>query len=125
MSEATNTNASPGYSLVFSCSGAADVGAIADLAARKLASDTPISLCCTAAVAAGIPGILQKARGAREIVAVDGCNLRCTRKILDNAELPVATYIELENLDMPKGDSPCTPERVDMVVDKARECCGI
>ena len=46
------------YNMTFACSGAADVGAIADQAARKLSKEKTASMCCTAAIAAEIPEIL-------------------------------------------------------------------
>ena len=114
-----------GNKLVFACSGAADVGGISDQAARKLAAETPLSLCCTAAVAAEIPAILQRAKEADAILAIDGCNQKCARKILEQAGLSVSTHIELGNLGMDKGKSPCTFVRVAMTAQCARDACGI
>ena len=41
--------------MVFSCSGAADVGAISDLAARRIQRERQAFMCCTAAIAANVP----------------------------------------------------------------------
>ena len=59
MSEQTsNCCGSPRYNMVFACSGAADVGAISDRAARRLAREKTASMCCTAAIGADIPDIV-------------------------------------------------------------------
>ena len=60
------------YNLAFACSGAADVGAIADQAARKLSREKTASMCCTAAIAAEISDILKRATFATKIVVLDG-----------------------------------------------------
>jgi uncharacterized metal-binding protein len=107
--------------MVFACSGAADVGAITDLAARKLAAEKKASMCCAAAVAAGIPEILEKTTLASGVIVLDGCDKVCARKILENAGFADCTCLELGALGLEKGQSSPTDERVGTVVDAATE----
>ncbi|MCD6328305.1 hypothetical protein J7M28_12260 [bacterium] len=58
-----------GPTLIFSCSGASDVGAITDLAARALARGRNGFMCCAAAIAAVVgraQAQFERSRAARE-----------------------------------------------------------
>jgi len=112
------------YNFVFACSGAADVGAIADQAARLIRCEGAAAMCCTVAISAGIPDILDKARGAKKTVVFDGCSLNCAKTILEKADLDGFTHIMLEDLGMPKGKTPPTDERVRSVADTGLRALG-
>jgi uncharacterized metal-binding protein len=71
-----------GTELIFACSGAADVGEIADRAARKLTKDGTGRMFCLAGVAARKDGIMKTTETASKIVAIDGCSLDCVKKSL-------------------------------------------
>jgi uncharacterized metal-binding protein len=100
------------YHLIFACSGAADVGAIADAAARQLAKQKIVSFCCTAAIGAGISDILEKARNAQSVSAIDGCDQNCAQRILEQAGMPCATHLHMEEIGMEKGSSPINEKRI-------------
>ena len=104
------------YNLVFSCSGAADVGAIADQSARSLSREKNASMCCASAVAAEIPEIIELTRNAHRILAIDGCSKNCTKIILEKAEFSNFDHLQLETLGMIKKESPLTDERITSVV---------
>ena len=108
-----------GYNLVFACSGAADVGAIANQAARQLSRDKKAAMCCTAAIAADIPDILDRARGADMMVVIDGCKNSCAKKILDRRGLPDYAYVALGSAGMEKGKTPVTDVNVARAVAMA------
>ncbi len=109
-----------GPSMVFACSGAADVGAVTDLAAREVMRERRAFMCCTAAIAARIEGITAKARSARRIVVLDGCPERCARKILEQAGFPDFDALELSGLGMQKGRTPPTTDAVGLVLARVR-----
>jgi len=94
------------YNLVFACSGAADVGAVADLAARKLSRENTAAMCCTAAIAAEIPEILERATFAAKTVVIDGCDKACAKMIMDRGGFKGYAYLELGTLGMRKGKTP-------------------
>lgn len=108
------------YSLVFSCSGAADVGKIADQAARKLSQEKTASMCCIAAIGADIPEIIDTTRKADKILAIDGCPKDCARIMLEKAGFTGIKHLQLETLGMKKKESPLTEERVETVLKHAR-----
>ena len=64
MSESKNCcSAAP--KLIFACSGAADVGAIADQAARKLTREGKGKMFCLAGIGGRVSGIMKSTRGGR------------------------------------------------------------
>jgi len=91
------------YNLVFACSGAADVGAVADQAARKLSREKTASMCCTAAIAAEVPEILEKATFATKIVVIDGCEKACAKGIMEKGGFTDFAHVPLGTLGMEKG----------------------
>ncbi len=114
-------NAEHPENLIFACSGAADVGGIADQAARRLAQSSDAAFCCTAAIAAKVPPILQRAAWAARIVAIDGCDKACARKILEDAGAHKCAHIELGALGLEKGKSPATEENITRVINAAQD----
>ena len=98
--------------LIFSCSGAADVGEIADQAARKLTRDGQGKMFCLAGIGGRVSGILKTPEAAAKIVAIDGCPLNCARKSLEEAGFTDFTHVQLADLGFKKGESPATEERV-------------
>ena len=93
------------------------MGAIADQAARSLAHEKHALMCCTAAIGAGITDIAEKARGASKLVALDGCDKECSRKILEANGFGGFAHIRLDKLGMEKGKSPMTEERVALTLE--------
>lgn len=108
------------YNLVFSCSGAADVGFISDQTARALSKEKTASMCCVAAISAAIPEIVDMARNADKILTIDGCSKDCARIMLENAGLTNIRHLQLETLGMKKNESPLTEERLETALKNAR-----
>jgi uncharacterized metal-binding protein len=110
---------SGGETLIFACSGAADVGAISDRAARKMTKDGSGKMFCLAGVGGRVEGIVQKTKAASRIVAIDGCTLDCTKKCLELASIRDFQYVRVTDLGLEKGKSPATDENVAKVTDAA------
>ncbi len=105
--------------LIFACSGAADVGAITDRAARKLTADGKGKMYCLAGIGGRVKGIMETTREAAKILAIDGCPLDCTKLCLEEAGFTDFEHIKVTDLDMEKGKSPATDENVSTVVKAA------
>ncbi|MCX7934122.1 MAG: putative zinc-binding protein [Planctomycetota bacterium] len=101
-----------GTKLIFACSGAADVGAIADQAARKLAKDGVGRMFCLAGVGGRVSGIMKTTEAADEILAIDGCPLNCAKNCLEQAGFKNFAHLQLADLGMEKGKTPPTPEAI-------------
>jgi len=92
--------------LVFACSGAADVGAIADQTARKLARNGQGKMFCLAGVGGRVSGIMKTTEAAATILAIDGCPLNCAKNCLDQAGFTRFEHLQLAELGMDKGNAP-------------------
>jgi uncharacterized metal-binding protein len=105
-----------GPRLIFACSGAADVGAIADRAARRLTQDGAGKMFCLAGIGGRVSGIMATTESAARILAIDGCPLNCVKSSLDLAGFKTYEHLQLADLGMEKGKTPLTPETVAKVV---------
>ena len=124
MSEEKSNVCSGGPTLVFACSGAADVGEISDRAARKLSKDGVGAMFCLAGIGGKVEPIMKKTRSASQILAIDGCNLDCVKSCLENAGFTEFEYIRVTDLGLEKGKSPANEENVARVTAKATEILG-
>ncbi|WP_022663439.1 putative zinc-binding protein [Paucidesulfovibrio longus] len=109
---------------VFSCSGAADVGEIADRAARVVSREGAIKMFCLAGIGGRVSGIVKSTEAAALVVAVDGCPLNCARKTLEQAGITDVKHVQLHELGLKKGESPATEERIEQTAQAIRSLLG-
>ena len=121
MSTERSCECSGGPKLVFSCSGAADVGAIADQAVRKMAKEGTGKMFCMAGIGGRVGGIIKTTESADRILAIDGCPLNCVKSSLELAGFNTFDHLQLADLGMEKGNSPVTEENIAKVVSKGAE----
>lgn len=112
------------YYAVCACSGASDTGQIGDRAARKLAAEKIAKMSCTAAIAVGDQEIMDWTVAATAVVAIDGCEKDCSRKVLESRGFTDLVHVRVTDLGMVKGKTPITDEAVNRVVAAARERLG-
>ena len=105
--------------LIFACSGAADVGAIADRAARKLTAGGAGNMYCLAGIGGRVPGIIKTTQEAEKILAIDGCPLDCTKLSLEEAGFTEFEHMKVNDLGLEKGKSPATDENIATVIQTA------
>jgi len=110
-----------GPALIFACSGAADVGAIADQAARKLSREGAGKMFCLAGIGGRVPGIAKTTESASRILAIDGCPLDCVKNTLELAGFKNYEHVQVADLGMEKGKTPPTPENIARVAAKGAE----
>ncbi len=109
-----------GIKIIYSCSGAADVGELADRAVRQLRKDVVAQGSCIAAIGADLSGYVQSAKGADMVIAVDGCSVGCTRLNLEKIGVtPVA--IDITGLGYKKGESPFSEQLLSSVVNDIKK----
>jgi uncharacterized metal-binding protein len=107
--------------LVYSCSGCADVGEIADQVSRKLTRDGYGTMTCLVSISAGISGTIALAKGADENVAIDGCSVACARKTLENIGVkPTDAYI-LTDMYLEKGETTVSEEIINVVSEQLKQ----
>jgi uncharacterized metal-binding protein len=88
--------------LIFPCSGGSDVGELSDRVARKMAESDQAKMFCLAGIGAHIPGIIESTKAAKKIIAVDGCQVLCSKKILEHAGF-VPISFNLKDFGFEKG----------------------
>lgn len=101
--------------LIFTCAGAAHSGQVANRAGVNLMRERHGRLFCIAAVAAGAPDKLARARQAVSRVVIDGCEDHCARRIMEQAGLPVDLHVDVTKLGIEK-----QPEQPHLVLDAHR-----
>lgn len=106
--------------LIFSCSGAADVGALADQAARKLTREGIGKMFCLAGIGGRVSGIMKSTESAESILALDGCALDCTKKSLEEAGFKQFNHLRLTDLGFEKGKTEVDAGNIAQVIDKAK-----
>ena len=107
--------------LIFACSGAADVGAIADLAARRLTKEGAGKMHCMAGLGGNVRPIVDTTRKAGAILAIDGCNVDCVKKALERLGFKDYQHMRVTELGLEKGKSPLTEENVGKAAAKGTE----
>lgn len=111
---------SQGPRLIFSCSGAADVGELADRAARNLTRDGHGKMFCLAGIGGRVSGIMKTTESAVSILAIDGCPLDCARKSLEEAGFKKVNHLRLSDLGFEKGQAALTEPNIAKVMEKAQ-----
>jgi len=111
--------------LIFACSGAADVGAVADQVARQVTRDGVGRMFCLAGIGGRVSGILKTTEAADMVLAIDGCPLGCAKNSLEQAGFSGFSHLQLADLGMVKGQTPSTDEHVAQVADAAAKKLGL
>jgi len=108
--------------LFYACSGGANVGEIADRAARQLMYDGVGPMFCTAAVGAKVDDFIQTAKDADMNVLIDGCGMDCAKKCFEDAGISNYVQIRVTDLGIEKAKpQAATDDEVAKVVAKVKE----
>ena len=59
------------------------------------------------------------------LLAIDGCNSDCAKKVLERAAFTEFIHLRVTDLGMVKGETPVTEERVCRVVTQAAALLGV
>jgi len=122
MNEQKNCQCGSSPKLIFACSGAADVGEIADKAARVLARMGAGNLFCLAGIGAKIGGMIRSAEAASDILVIDGCFLDRSKKCLVEAGIKEIRHIRITDHGFKKGETVVNDRNVQKIVS---ECLAL
>jgi len=107
--------------LIFPCSGCADVGELADKAARKMSREGKAKMYCLAGIGAKVSGMVESAKASERIIALDGCIVSCAKKILEQAGFSPEAY-NLKDFGIEKGKAEISDLAIDGVISRIPEC---
>ena len=112
-----------GRTVIFACSGASNCGQIANAVVIKLTEARLGDMSCVAGIGAQDKKIVEGARSASGIIAVDGCGIACARKILEHAGVTVTHWICVTDYGVKKTHNRLNVEPSDLehVLRKATE----
>ena len=103
--------------LIFPCSGGSDVGELSDRIARKMAKCGQAKMFCLAGIGAHIPGMIESAKAANKLITIDGCQVLCSKKILEHAGFKPISF-NLKDLGFEKGKTQVNEENIDTASSK-------
>jgi len=92
----------PNEILLFTCSGASNVGQIANQAVVKLDQEGVGRMFCLAGIGGHVSGILESTKTGKMIVGVDGCPVACAKKALEHAGFDIHEYLQVTELGVEK-----------------------
>lgn len=107
--------------IIFPCSGAADVGELSDRTARQLTKDGVGKMYCLAWIGGGVSGIIESTRSASKILVIDGCPLDCAKKTMEKAGLTSFKHIHITDLGFKKGSTEITSDSINNCAQKCKE----
>ena len=105
--------------LVYPCSGAADVGEIADRSGRLLDAEDEAWMSCLAGIGGRVSGLMANAAAAPALLAIDGCPHDCAKKTLELAGFTNIRHVRVTDLGFKKGEAPVTEDAIRQVADTA------
>lgn len=111
--------------MILACSGGSNVGQLSNQAAAELTQEGFGKMFCLAGVGGHLGGFIQSAKDVPRMVAIDGCEIGCTRAILEHAEVPIKEYLVLTELGIAKNkDFNLKPEDIQKVKEAVKKSCG-
>ena len=111
--------------LIFPCSGAADVGEISDRAARKLTRDGVGNMFCLAGLGGHVESFITNTQAAGKILVIDGCTVDCAKKTLEHATINDFLHVRVTDCGCIKGKSPVTDETVARIAAYGNEMLSV
>ena len=97
--------------LIFACSGASDVGELADRTARRMTRSGYGKMYCLSAIGGGLQDYIDNTEAAEKVIIIDGCSKGCANKIMSKINANSDHY-DLEVMGFQKGKSPCNGENI-------------
>jgi len=119
MSDSQKCACEPSEVLFFPCSGGSNCGQIAHYAAVSLARAGRGKFFCLAGMGGHVKGLLESAKAAKVLVAIDGCPALCAKKTLEHAELPPQIHLVVTELGIEKKSG-----NLDFSEDELASCRG-
>jgi uncharacterized metal-binding protein len=75
----------PSEILIFSCSGASNIGQITNQAGVRLSQNGTGRFFCLAGIGGHVSGMIESTKAGKMLIAIDGCQVACAKKTLEHA----------------------------------------
>ena len=105
--------------IITACSGAANVGLLADRVARGLRAESIGSMICMSALGADLSGYIESARNADLNIVIDGCPVVCGKKIYEKLGTKHLSLV-MTDFGVEKGKTIITDELVAETVARVK-----
>ncbi len=94
--------------LVYSCSGCSSAAQTANMIAIKMDREKLAEMSCIAGVGGDVKPLVKTAKSGRDIIAIDGCPLACSKHCLARHNVQPKHHFVLSDFDVPKinGEDP-------------------
>jgi uncharacterized metal-binding protein len=79
--------------MILACSGGSNVGQLSNQAAVELTQEGFGKMFCLAGIGGKLSGFVQSAKDMPVMVAIDGCQVGCSKAILENAQVPMKHHL--------------------------------
>ena len=111
--------------ILLPCSGGSNCGLITNHVAIDLDIEGVGRVYCLAGIGAHIDGMVESARAARRIVALDSCQVACAKKAIEHAGLKVTDWVCVTEQGIEKNHSFFIDEDdIRRIANLARESLG-
>jgi uncharacterized metal-binding protein len=108
--------------ILLPCSGGSNCGQITNNAAVSLDTEKVGRIYCLAGIAAHVSGMVESARGAKRIVALDGCEVACAKRAIEHAGVAVTDWICVTEQGISKNHNlQLDEEEIELITRKTRE----
>lgn len=87
-----------GSRVVLTCSGASNLGQIANTMSTRLHHCGMAQMSCLAGIAADLPKFISGANKAGDLLLIDGCDISCGQKVLEKAGVNNYRYFVVSGL---------------------------
>lgn len=107
------------------CAGGSNYGQITNRVAVKLDEEGVGHIYCLAGIGARVDGMVDSARGAKRIVALDGCHVACAKKVIEHTGLTATGWICVTDEGIDKNHQfKSAPEEIGLIARCGRESAG-
>ena len=108
--------------ILLPCAGGSNCGQMTNRVAVNLDIEKVGRIYCLAGIAAHIDGMVESAKGAKRIVALDGCQVACAKKAIEHAGLPVTDWICVTDEGINKNhELVMDEEKIELIEKRTKE----
>jgi uncharacterized metal-binding protein len=107
--------------MILACSGGSNAGQLSNRAGVELTGKGVGKLFCIAGIGGQLGGFVQSAKDVPRMIVIDGCSPGCAKASLENARVPMKSYLGLTDLGIEKNKDLNPDPEAAMKVKKAKK----